>query len=91
MYKPDDWKLHYEDLRTTTKMLVPLPADMLRDLRIYAKWHGVTRSELVRQAVTAFMAPGISAHPHAALSFRGRPVQEQSTPESGPNIEPQSE
>jgi len=69
--KPDAWLLSYSDSRSSTRLLVSLPVDMLRDLHLIAKARAISASELVRRVVTEHIADEIRARPEIAASFRG--------------------
>ncbi len=51
---PDDsgWAVKYADPRSSVRMLVSLPYEMLRDVQALAKARGLSASELVRRCIT---------------------------------------
>lgn len=65
------WFLNYVDSRSDTRMLVSMPALMLRDLQLLAKSRDTSAAELVRRAVTREVAELIRERPQLAASFRG--------------------
>ena len=75
MPSPNDskWFVKYEEPRSQTKLLVSMPIEMARDVRLLASYKGITSAELVRRAVTEKIAAQIQAEPLSARSFKGRP------------------
>ena len=67
----DGWSLSYEDPRSSNKLLVSLPPDMHRDLRLLAASRNVSVSELVRRMATREVAEYVQANPAHAKSFKG--------------------
>lgn len=57
-------------------MLVSMPAEMARDMRVLAGARGVSTAEFVRQAVTKVIADEITSRPALKASFKGQlPMQ----------------
>lgn len=66
------WLLKYADPRNDTRLLMSLPSEMLRDLRLLAKSQDIPVAELVRRAVTREIAAEIRSRPEIAPSFKGK-------------------
>lgn len=73
MPRPNDsaWTLKYADPKSDRRILMSLPSEMLRDLRVLAKSRSVSISEQLRQLITAEVARVIQANPAHSKSFRG--------------------
>lgn len=67
------WDAKYTDPRCDKRLLIPVPSDMHRDLRIMAMAAGITLSELVRRLITAQLAEILTENPQWSKSFRGSP------------------
>lgn len=65
------WLLNYTDPRNDTRLLMSLPAAMLRDLHLLAKAREISLAELMRRAATREIAAEIEARPEIAASFKG--------------------
>lgn len=66
-----NWMLVYQDPKNSTRLLISLPPDMLRDAHLLAKARGQSLSEFVRCAITGEVASAIAARPEISPSFRG--------------------
>lgn len=63
--------LKYKDPRRSSRMLISIAPDMLRDAKLLARARGVSLSELVRRAMADVIADQVRSAPYTAASFRG--------------------
>ena len=67
------WHMCYANPRSTARMLISAPPEMLRDIRILAKSQGISMAELFRREVTKTLARAVQERPEIAASYRGQP------------------
>lgn len=53
---PSRWSVSYDDPRSSARMLISLPTQMLDDLRLLAQAREISLSELVRQVMSRELA-----------------------------------
>lgn len=65
------WHLDYASMTADARLLVTMPSELRRDLRVLARARGLTLAETVRVAVTREIADVVHADPRQAKSFTG--------------------
>lgn len=69
--------LSYKDQKNGVRLLVNMPEQMHRDLRVVAGAHDCSVSELIRRSIGLHLAALLRAHPEWAKSFQGQVVEEE--------------
>lgn len=64
------WPVSYGEFSNGTRVLINLPTDMYRDVRVLSGAFGCSRSEFMRRAITAHVALTLEQHPEWAKSIR---------------------
>lgn len=67
MLKGEKWLLRYRDPKPDSRILLPLPAAMHRDLKHISELQGVLMSEIIRRAICLYMYSEVQRKPYIQL------------------------